>query len=101
MTKIYFNFRDELVAVDFDQVAVIQADGNYTHLIYMNKREVTLSLGISKVAEVLQRRHPQARQFLRIGRSCIINHAFTERIDILRQFVVLADDAGHEIRVKA
>jgi len=101
MSKVYFNSRDELIAVDFDRVAVIQADGNYTRLIYMNKREVTLSMGITKVSEVLQRRHEAAKQFLRIGRSIIINHAFMERIDVLRQFVALADDDGHEIRVKA
>ena len=100
MAKIYFNSRDELVAVDFSRIAVIQADGNYTRLIYMNKREVTLSMGITKVCEVLQRRFDGAKQFLRIGRSCVINNVFMERIDVLRQLVVLADDEGHEIRVK-
>jgi len=101
MNKIYFNSRDELIAVDFSQIAVIQADGNYTHLIYMNKHEVTLSLGISKVCEILLRRFPDHRQFLRLGRSTVINHNFMERIDVLRQFIVLTDAAGHEIRVKA
>ena len=101
MAKIYFNSRDELIAVDFDLVAVIQADGNYTRLIYSNKREVTLSMGISKVSEVLQRRHAASNHFLRIGRSTIINHAYLERIDVQRQFIVLADDKGNEIRVKA
>ena len=101
MSRIYFNSRDELIAVDFSRVAVIQADGNYTRIIYMNRHELTLSMGITKVGEILLRHQPWAKQFLRIGRSCIINHAFMERIDVLKQLIVLADDVGNEIRVKA
>lgn len=101
MNKIVFNSRDELIAVDFSRVAVIQADGNYTKIIYMNKREVTLSMGISKVTETLQKRPELARNYVRFSRSIIVNHLFVERIDLLRQFIALVDDAGHEIRVKA
>ena len=77
------------------------ADGNYTKVVYMNKRELTLSMGITKVAEMLQRHPSPAARFIRIGRSCIINHAYMERIDVLKQFVVMSDQYGHEIRVKA
>ena len=101
MAKVYFNSRDELIAVDIDRVAVIRADGNYTHIIYMNKHEVTLSQGITKVAEMLSRHQTAQTRFVRIGRSIIINHVFVERIDVQRQFVVLVDELGNEIRVKA
>jgi len=101
MNRIYFNTRDELIAVDFERVAVIHADGNYTRIIYINKREVTLSAGITKVSETLQKHPMLARHFIRISRSCMVNHLFVERIDVLRQLIVLADDTGNEIRVKA
>ena len=101
MAKIYFNSRDELIAVDFERVAVIQANGNYTRIIYINKHEVTLSMGISKVSETLQKHELPTALFIRIGRSCIINHAFMERIDIARQLLVLTDGDGHEIRLNA
>lgn len=101
MARIYFNSRDELIAVDIENIAVIYADGNYTKVIYMNKRELTLSMGITKVSEMLLRHPSPTAHFIRIGRSCIINHAFTERIDVIRQFVVMSDEYGHEIRVKA
>lgn len=101
MAKIYYNSRDELIAVDFERVGVIQANGNYTRVIYMNKHEVTLSMGITKVSESLQKHQLPGARFIRIGRSCIINHAFMERIDVARQLIVLTDGEGHEIRLKA
>ena len=100
MEKMYFNSRDELVAVDFEQVALVQANGNYTRIIYINKHEVMLSMGISKVSELLSR-HPQlAKAFYRFGRSSIVHHKFLERIDVQRLLLVLSDLAGNEIRVK-
>ena len=101
MAKVYFNSRDELIAVDIDRVAVIRADGNYTHIIYMNKHEVTLSQGITKVTEMLSRHQTERTRFIRISRSVIINHVFMERIDVQRQFIVLVDGRGNEIRVRA
>ena len=99
MAKIYFNSRDELIAVDFERVAVIQANGNFTRIIYINKHEVMLSMGITKVSETLQRHDIPTANFIRIGRSCIINHVFLERIDLSRQLLVLSDGEGHEIRL--
>lgn len=100
MEKMYFNTRDELVAVDFERVALIQANGNFTRIIYINKHDVMISMGINKVGEMLTR-HPQlAREFYRIGRSLIIHHNYLERIDVQRQFLVLSDLASNEIRVK-
>ena len=100
MEKMYFNTRDELVAVDFERVALVQANGNYTRIIYINKHEVMLSMGINKVGEMLSL-HPQlAKSFYRIGRSCILQHKYLERIDVQRQFVVLSDLGSNEIRVK-
>ena len=100
MEKMYFNTRDELVAVDFERVAVIQANGNYTRIIYINKHEVMLSMGINKVGEMLARHQQLAKAFYRIGRSCIVHHKYFERIDIQRQFIVLSDLDTNEIRLK-
>lgn len=100
MEKMYFNTRDELIAVDFEHVALVQADGNYTRVIYINKHEVMLSMGINKVAEMLSRHAQLAKAFYRIGRSCILQHKYLERIDLQRQFVVLSDLGSNEIRIK-
>lgn len=100
MEKIYFNTRDELVAVDFERVALVQASGNYTRIIYINKHEVMLSMGISKVSEMMARHHELAIAFYRLGRSCIIHHKYLERIDVQRQIIVLSDLYGNEIRLK-
>ena len=49
MPKLFFNTRDDLTCIDVNKIAVIQADGNYSRVIYINKREIQLTTGISKI----------------------------------------------------
>ena len=52
MKRIYLNTRDELVVIDPNKLACVFADGNYSKLVYIDKRfPVSLtSFGISKIA---------------------------------------------------
>ena len=91
MRKVLFNSRDELISIDLEKVACIKANGNYSTLYYISQREVMLSFGITKVFELIQNAHLNEGQFVRIGRSLIINQTFLERIDVLRQQLILTD----------
>ena len=91
MRKVLFNSRDELISIDLEKVACIKANGNYSTLYYISQREVMLSFGISKVYELILNAHLTESQFVRIGRSLIINQAYLERIDVLKQQIILAD----------
>ena len=98
MTKIIVNFRDELTCLDTDLIAVVQANGNYSHVVFINKREVNLTLGISKMEELLKSKS-RKNKFIRISRSIIVNHTFLFRIDLQHQLLVLSDKSGNEIRL--
>jgi hypothetical protein len=54
MAKLYFDSRDELVCLDSDLIAAVQASGNYTRVVYVTKREMMLTFGISKMENILK-----------------------------------------------
>lgn len=99
MEKIIFNTRDELVCVDVDMVAVVIADGNYSRLFYIDRKEIHLTFGISSVEKELKGAKSAFSRFVRLGRSLIINHSYLGRIDLLRQQLTLTDFKGHELRI--
>ena len=49
MAKLYFNTRDELTCLDSELIAVVQASGNNSRVVYITKREIMLTVGISKM----------------------------------------------------
>ena len=98
-TKLLFNSRDELVAIDFDHVAVVQADGNYSRVVFINKHEVHLAIGINRLSEMLRQAKFDAAYFVKIGRSLLINQAFLERIDLQKQQITLTDKGASIIRI--
>lgn len=99
MAKLYFNTRDELSCIETDMIAVVQANGNYSRVVYITKKEVTLTTGISKLEETLKSYNGKKNRFIRLGRSFIINHAYLTRVDVLKQILVLSDNDKNEIRV--
>lgn len=99
MAKLYFNTRDELVCIETDLVAVIQANGNYSRVVYITKREFMLTNGISKLETVFQSSNNKRNKFVRLGRSFIINHAYFQKIDLVKQLLILCDGDKNEIRI--
>lgn len=99
MAKLYFNNRDELTCIDANKIAVVQANGNYSRVVYITKREIMLTNGISKMEEILKSYNTKENRFIRLGRSFIINHAFLQKIDVQKQQIVLSDGDKNEIRV--
>ena len=69
MAKIYFNTRDELTAVDSENIAVIQANGNYSKIVTIYRKEIMLTSGITKVEQVLKSVNDTKSRFVRVGRS--------------------------------
>ncbi len=99
MPKLYFNSRDEMTCVDPDLIAVVQANGNYSRVVYITRREIMLSHGISKLEEILKSYKDPQTKFVRLGRSVLVNHRYLYKIDILKQQVVLSDGSKEEIRI--
>lgn len=100
MSKLYFDSRDELIALDAEQIAAVVAAGNYSRVLMLRGREVMLTQTLGRVGEHLQRLRAPSARFVRLGRSLVVNHTLLARIDLLRQLLVLSDGAN-EIRLKA
>lgn len=99
MNKLYFNTRDELTCIDINLVAAVQADGNYSKVIYVTQKEIILTHGISKVEEALKMCNDSRNTFIRLGRSVLINHAFLQKIDLQKSILILGDSSKNEIRI--
>lgn len=98
MAKIYFNTRDDLTAIDIDTIAVVQANGNYSRIITSYKREIMLTSGITKIEKALEAIKEDKPRFIRLGRSLIVNHSFLQKIDLIKQVLILSC-YGQEIRL--
>ena len=98
MAKIYFNTRDELTAIDSEDIAVIQANGNYSKIVTIYRKEIMLTSGITKVEEVLESANDARSRFVRIGRSLVVNHSYLQKIDLIKQQMVLSCQ-GNEIKI--
>lgn len=98
MAKLFFNTRDELTVVDSEEIAVVQANGNYSKVLTIYRREIMLTSGISKVEQVLKNLKEKKSKFVRVGRSLIVNHSFLHKIDLMKQVMVLSGQ-GNEIKV--
>ena len=98
MAKLFFNTRDELTVVDSEEIVVVQANGNYSKVLTIYRREIMLTSGISKVEQVLKNLKEKKSKFVRVGRSLIVNHSFLQKIDLMKQVMVLSGQ-GNEIKV--
>lgn len=67
--KTCLNSRDGLIVLEMDKLAYIQADGNYANLVYMCGDSVLVTLGLSKLEEVIRRAWPceKVSPFVRMG----------------------------------
>ena len=98
MAKIYFNTRDELTAIDSENIAVIQANGNYSKIVTIYRKEIMLTSGITKVEQVLKSVNDTKSRFVRVGRSLVVNHSYLQKIDLMKQQMVLSCQ-GNEIKI--
>lgn len=93
MLRLCINTRDELIVVDLERIAFLKADGNYTHIMYISGQQFSISLGLSKLEQLIRQVYPmnQRSPFTRLGRSFIINQTYLFSINVLKQKLVLSD----------
>lgn len=93
MPQLCYNTRDELVIVDLDKVAYIQAGGNYSLVVYITGHKTTLTAGLSNVELMIAKAYEKGTSspFVRLGRSVIVNQSHLRRVNVLKQNVVFSD----------
>lgn len=99
MAKIYLNTRDNLTVINPDLIAAVQAQGNYSDIVYINKHRITVTLSISRLENILRQDAGNA-VFVRLGRSLVINHSMLYSINIPQQYVELSADGLNRLRIR-
>jgi DNA-binding LytR/AlgR family response regulator len=90
----------EFLRIPQDKLVYISSEGNYSNVVTVDNRQrlVTYQLGQLE-GMIADQLGSQGTNFLRIGRSLIINIDYIYLIDISRQELILSDCAGcyHEL----
>ena len=90
--RILFNSRDELLRMEVGKIVYFEADGNYTHIVSLNKLKATIAASLSKTEEVLTAQlGADAAHFMRVGKRFIVNFRYVYSVNVARQHLVLSD----------
>lgn len=90
--RILFNSRDELLRMDMEKIVYFEADGNYTHIVSLNKLKATVATSLTKTEEVLTAQlGPEARLFMRVGKRFIVNFRYVYSVNLAKQHLILSD----------
>ena len=85
---LYLNSRDSLLRLDVSHLVYFMADGNYTHIISANKAKYTIGMTLAKMQNLLPLTlEEKAKNFVRIGKSHIVNMGYINQIDIPKQML--------------
>lgn len=91
---LLFNTRDQLLRLDISRVVYFEADGNYTHVVAMNKLKSTIGTTLARTEAALEQQlGEQARHFMRVGKRFIVNLDFVYSVDMAHQRLVMSDMA--------
>jgi len=90
MTNLIFNWRDELIQVNHEDIVYFKADGNYTIMTLTSGKEQLLTINLSKVQLVLEQQlGVKSTLFERISKDLIIRKSFVFSIQTLKKRLVL------------
>ncbi|MBR1516913.1 MAG: LytTR family transcriptional regulator DNA-binding domain-containing protein [Bacteroidales bacterium] len=89
---LFINTNNDLLRIASESIVYITADGNYSRITVSNgdERMVVQQLGTIERLIKEQLRHSGVN-FIRLGRSLIINHEFIYYINLSHQQLELAD----------
>ncbi|MFW5725416.1 MAG: LytR/AlgR family response regulator transcription factor [Bacteroidota bacterium] len=74
--KIRLNDRHGFHLIDPKQVVFVMAEGSYCRFVISDGRDITATINIGKVLELLVKGY-----FLKVSRSCIVNLDYLVRVD--------------------
>jgi DNA-binding LytR/AlgR family response regulator len=100
---LLFNSRDELLRVQLNRIVYIESDGNYSTLTLNNRDKHVLVINLLAFQKLLEvQLGPSAEQFIRIGKSLIINREYIYCVNLPKQKLVLAgSDFEHSFTISA
>ena len=82
----------DLLRIASESVIFISSDGNYSSLMLTNGESRLLTMQLGQIEKLISQQLPQTSlNFIRIGKSLIINRTYIYYINIPKQQLVLAD----------
>lgn len=89
---LYINTRDELLRIDCSKIVYMEGDGNYTHIVLVNKMKASVCMNLSEMQRLISENlRERASIFARVGKRFIVNLNFVYQINILRQSLTVTD----------
>ncbi len=101
MNYLFLNSRDEFLRIDFSKIVYFEADGNYTHIVTVNKLRGAVCVNLAQMEKILaDRLKERSNRFVRIGKRYIVNMDFVYQINLLKQRLVLSDCATFAFQIE-
>lgn len=89
---LYINTRDELLRFDCSKIVYMEGDGNYTHIVMVNKLKASVCMNLSDMQRLISESlRERATMFARIGKRFIVNLNYIYHINVLRQSLTVTD----------
>jgi len=83
---------NELVRITPDRIVYITSDGNYSTLVLADNKERVFSINLSAIQNLIETQlKDESQQFIRVGKSLIINYNYIYLINIGKQQLILSD----------
>jgi DNA-binding LytR/AlgR family response regulator len=94
---VYFNSRDTLFRIALSRIVYFEAEKNYTTLCLNNGQKLVFTFGLGAMKDYLESSMKEdARIFVRIGKSVIVNMNYVYKIDLLKQNLQLYDSVTQQ-----
>lgn len=80
-----------------DEVVYLEADHNYSYVVFRDKRRVQLSFQLGQIGKMIESQLGKDHKlFPRVGRGLIVNARYVHIVDVPEQTLILSDcsDAG-------
>ena len=85
----------ELLRIPADRLMFVSSDGNYSNITTEDGRTKLVTIQLGQIEDILQEQLSDAESnFLRLGRSLIINTSYIYFIDISKQELILSNCKG-------
>lgn len=100
----FFNIstRDEVYRFDAASVVYLRARGNYTDIMTIDQRTITVCSSLSHVHGILNESiHDWPFCFARVGKSLVVNMAYVSQINVPGQFMILSDHKSFATKLTA
>lgn len=87
---LYFNNRDEFFRIRLEDIVYFESDKNYSLLCMSTGQRIAFTLSMQRMQEYLVKSlGDQARAFIRVGKSYIINSTYVFNIDLSKRVLKL------------